>query len=214
MTIRCELVTCARLTLVAILTVSAVDTAVGFEGSGARTFELQRDLTTLRARVERTPRASSFDLQNLQRRVREQRAEDPRDPSLQKLSLELAHLRAKTDRAARRPAAATVPRWSSSLSTAAPIEKPAYPGRVDTLVVAPPSRPYLGRRVVAMQRSAAEIERLLERGDTTAAARLLEAIEADLATLQVIFGSVAAEDPNMVALEGQIRSLEHRLEAE
>ena len=63
-----------------------------------------------------------------------------------------------------------------------------------------------------MQRSAAEIERRLERGDTTAAARLLEAVEADLATLRAVFSSVVAEDPNMIALEGQIRALEHRLQ--
>jgi hypothetical protein len=35
-----------------------------------------------------------------------------------------------------------------------------------------------------------------------------------MATLQTVFGSVVAEDPNMVALQDQIRALEHRLEAD
>ena len=62
-----------------------------------------------------------------------------------------------------------------------------------------------------MQRSAAEIERRLDRGDTAAAARLLQAVESDVATLRAVFSNLVAEDPNMIALESQIRALEHRL---
>ena len=204
----------ARLILVAVLLGSPLGTAGGFEDSGARTFELQRDLRALRARVERAPRASSFDLQGLQRRLREQHTENPRDPRLEELALELDHLRAKADRAARRSAPAALLPSSLPLSTSAPIDKSRYLGAAHTSVVPPPARPYLGQRVVAIQRNAAEIERRLERGDTTAAARLLEAVAADLATLRAVFSSVVADDPNMIALEGQIRALEARLEAD
>ena len=65
-----------------------------------------------------------------------------------------------------------------------------------------------------MQKRTAEIERRLERGDTAAAARLFETVEADLATLRAVFSSLVAEDPNIIALEGQIRALEHRLQAD
>ena len=65
-----------------------------------------------------------------------------------------------------------------------------------------------------MQRSAAEIERRLDRGDTAAAARLLQAVELDVATLRAVFSNLVAEDPNMIALESQIRALEHRLEGD
>ena len=203
-----ELTGVAGLILVAVLIGSRLGTAGGFEDSGARTFELQRDLRTLRARVERTPRASSFDLQSLQRRVRAQRTEDPRDPRLQELALELARLRAQADRAARRSADAA-PR-----STSAQLDAPRYLDTAPTRDSAPPARPYLGQRVVTMQRSAAEIERRLDRGDTAAAARLLQAVESDVATLRAVFSNVVAEDPNMIALESQIRALEHRLEGD
>ena len=181
---------------------------MGLRTSGARTFELQRDLRTLRARVERAPRASSFDLQSLQRRVRAQRTEDPRDPRLQELALELARLRAQADRAARSSA---TPHRAALRRSSTP---PGYLDTAPTRDSAPPARPYLGQRVVTMQRSAAEIERRLDRGDTAAAARLLQAVESDVATLRAVFSNVVAEDPNMIALESQIRALEHRLEGD
>ena len=111
--------TCGRLVwmLVAVLTASPPGTAGGFTDSDARTFELQRDLRTLRARVERAPRAASFDLRNCQRRVRAQRTEDPRDSRLQELALELDQLRAKADRAARNSATASPRRTAAQLDT-------------------------------------------------------------------------------------------------
>jgi hypothetical protein len=202
------------LILVAVLMASAPGTPGGFERFDARTSELQRDLRTVRPRVERAPRASSFDLRNLQRHLRAQRIEDPRDPRLQELALELDRLRAQADRAARRSAAPGLRPTSSPRRASAPIDPRGYWEGAAAPAGATPTRPYLGQRVVAIQRTAAEIEERLERGDTTAAARLLEAVETDMATLQTVFGSVVAEDPNMVALEDQIRALEHRLEAD
>ena len=179
--------------------------------SGARRLELQRDLRSIRSQIERAPRASSFDLENLQRRLHEQRIDEPREPGLQELALELRHLRAKSDRVARRSSTAVLPRHSP-LSTPAPMEKPRYLGGAHTPAAAPPARSYFGQRVVTLQRSVAEIERRLAQGDTTGAARLLEAVEADLATLRGLFGSAVAADPNLSALEAQIRALKERLE--
>jgi hypothetical protein len=113
----------ARLVLVAVLIGVPLGAASGLDRSGARTFDLQRDLRTVRPQVERAPRASSFDLKKLQRRLHDRRIERPRDQRLQGLALELQHLRARADRGARRPSAAALPR-SSPLSAPAAVEKP------------------------------------------------------------------------------------------
>lgn len=198
----------ARLILLSVLMAAPLGTTSGFDRSGARTFELQRDLRTVRPQVERVPRASSFELKELQRRLHDRRIDNPRDPRLQGLGLELCELRAKAERAARRPAVADLPR-RSPLSVPAPIEKPRYLGGSHTAAL--PARPFFGQRVIALQRSVAEVERRLAQDDTAAAARLLEATAADLATLRGVSGSAAAEDPNLIALEGQIRALEEQL---
>jgi hypothetical protein len=197
-----------RLVVMAVLIAAPLGTTSAFDRSGARTFALERDLRTVRPQVERAPRASSFELKELQRRLHDRRIDDPRDPSLQGLGLELRQLRAKADRAVRRPAVADLPR-TSPLSAPAPIEKPRHLGGAHTAAL--PARPYFGQRVVTLQRSVAEIERRLAQGDTAAAARLLETAAADLATLRGVFGSAVAEDPNLIALEDQIRALEERL---
>jgi hypothetical protein len=200
----------ARVILVAVLIGSPFGAAGGF-GSDARTSELQRELRTLRARVERAPRAARFELEGLQRRLRGQRTENPRDPKLAELALELAQLRAEADRAARRSTAPGLGPESSPRRGVAPIDPSAYWQGAAAPAGSPPARPYLGQRMVALQRSAAEIGRRLERGDTAAAARLLEAVKADMATLQAVFSNLVAEDPNMIALESGIRTFEHRL---
>lgn len=202
--------TAVRLIVIAILAAAPLGAAGGLDRPGARTFELQRHLRALRAQVERAPHASSFDLKELQRRLHERRIDEAQAPGLQDLALELRHLRAKADRAARRPSAAALPR-SSPLSSPAPIEKPRYLGGAHTPAAAPPARPYSGQRVVALQRSVAEIERRLAQRDTAAAARLLEAAEADLATLRGLSDSAVAADPNLIALEDQITALKERL---
>jgi hypothetical protein len=200
----------ACLVLMNALIAARLGAASGLDRSGPRAFELERDLRTLRPRVECAPRASSFDLKELQRRLHDRRIEDPHDRRLQDLALELQHLRAKADRAARRPGIAVLSR-SPPLSSPAPIEKPRYLGGAHTPAAAPPARPYFGQRVVTLQRSVAEIERRLAQDDTAAAARLLETAEADLATLRGVFGTSVAADPNLIALEAQIRALEGEL---
>jgi hypothetical protein len=185
-------------------------TAGGFDDNGAGTSELQRELRTLRARVEHTPRAARFELENLQRRLRAQRIEAPRDPNLEELALELARLRAEADRAARRTAAPNLVPSSAPQRGSAPIER-GYWQEAAATAGSPPARPYLGQRMLAMQRSAAEIGRRLDRGETAAAARLLEAVKADVATLRAVFSTVVAEDPNLIALEREITAFEHRL---
>ena len=200
----------ARLILLSVLLAAPLGSAGGFDRARARTFELQRDLRAVRPQVERAPRASSFDLKELQRRLHDRRLDDPRDPRLQEFGLELRHLRAKADRAARGPRAAVLPR-TSPLSSPVPVQKPRYLGGAHTPAAAPPARPFVGQRVVALQRSVAELERRLAQRDTAGAARLLEAVEADLATFRAAFGRAAADDPNVLALEDQIRALKEQL---
>jgi len=200
----------ANLILLSVLIAAPLGAAGGLDRSGARTLELQRDVRALRPRVERAPRASSFALKELQRRLHDRQIDDPGDARLEALARELHHLRAKADRAAGRSSAAALPR-NSPLSAPAPIEKPRYLGGAHTPAAAPAARPYFGQRVVALQKSLAEIERRLAQGDTAAAARLLETAEADVATLRTAFSSAVADDPNLIALEGRIRALEEQL---
>lgn len=110
-----------RLLVVGALMASPLGVAGAFDRSGARTLELQRDLRTERPRVERAPRASSFDLKTLQRRLHDQQIETPRDPRLQDLEIETRRLRWRADRAARRSATAMRSR-SLPLTTPAPLE--------------------------------------------------------------------------------------------
>ena len=84
-------------------------------------------------------------------------------------------------------------------------------GGAHTPAAALPARSYFGQRVVALQRNVAAIEQRLVQGDTAAAARLLEATEADLATLRAVFSGAATDDPNVIALEGRIRALKEQL---
>lgn len=203
--------TAIGLLVVVALTASPLELAGALDPSGARSLELQRDLRSIRSRVERAPRASSSDLKNLRRRLDGQRGDDPRDAWLQELALEVRHLRATADRAARRPSAGALPR-KSPLSTPAPSEKPRSLGGAHAPSAAPPTRPSFGQRVVALQRSVAAIEQWLVQGDTAGAARLLEAVEADLATLRGLFDDAVAADPNLIALEAQIRALKERLD--
>ena len=136
----------------------------------------------MQSRVERAPRASSFELKELQRRLHEEQIEAPRDLRLHQLEIELRRLRAQADRNADRPSAAVRPR-TSPLAAHAPIQKPRYLGGAHT-PAATPARPYFGQRLVALQRTVPAIERGLEVGDTMTAARLLERAQVDLATLR------------------------------
>ena len=202
--------TVGRLLTIAVLSGSPLATASAIDRSDPRTLELQRDLRSVRSRVERAPRASSFELKELQRRLHDRQIEAPRDPRLHQLEIELRRLRAQADRNADRPSAAVLPR-TSPLAAHAPIEKPRYLGGAHTPAAATPARPYFGQRLVALQRTVAAIERGLEVGDTMTAARLLERAQVDLATLRRVFDDAVAGDPNLIALDEQIRALEERM---
>jgi hypothetical protein len=196
-----------RLVLAAALTGMPPQVASATDRSDLRTLELQRDLQVVRSRIERAPRASSFDLKELQRRLHDRQIERPRDARLQRLEIELRRLRAQADRNAERHRAAMLPRIPA-LAVQTPIEKPRYLGGAHTAAAAPSGRSYFGQRLVALQRAVAAIERELELGDTAAAARLLEQAQTDL---ERIFNDAVAGDPNLIALDERIRALEERL---
>jgi len=198
-----------RLILVGLL-VASPGAGSAFEGGG-RTFELQRDLRTVRPRVDREPRASASDLRNLERRLHEEQIDAPRDPRLFELEIEARRLRWRADRNARRPATADRPR-DSALATGAPMAKPRYLGGAHASVGAAPTASDFGRRVVALQRQIGQIEERLERADAAAAARLLEAAEADLAVLRGALSDAVANDPNLIALAARLAALKERVE--
>jgi hypothetical protein len=195
---------------IAVLSASPLTPANAIDRYDARVLEFERDLQSTRSRVERAPRRSSFDLETLQRRLHDLRIDAPRDTRVQTLQTELRRLRAKADRNADHPDAAMLPR-TSPLADPVPIEKPRYLGGAHTPTAATPARSYFGGRLVALQRTVGAIEHGLERGDTAAAARLLEAARSELATVRRVFDDALAEDPNLGALEDRVRRLEERL---
>jgi hypothetical protein len=201
-----------RLIALALLCAGPSGAAGALDRAGARTFELERDLRTVRPRVERAPRASAYDLERLQRRLHERRIEAPRDPRLQRLEIEARQLRWQADRAARRQTALGNPPRASALTARAPIEQPRHLGGAPT----PPGRRTvaldLGRRVVSIQQRIGAIEQRLDRGEVAAAARLLEGARAELAGLRGPSSDALADDPNLLALDLQLDALRQRLE--
>jgi hypothetical protein len=193
-----------------VLSASPLESASAIDRSDARVLEFERDLRSVRSRIERTPRASSFDLENLQRRLHDVRIDERRNPRVQELEIEVRRLRAKAERDAGRPGIAALPR-NSPLAAPAPIDKPRYLGGAHTPAAATPARSYFGGRLVALHRTVEAIERGLELGDTAAAARLLEAARSELATLRRVFDAAIADDPNLIALEQKIIELGQRL---
>jgi hypothetical protein len=197
--------------LLTVVVVSAclLPPARAIDRSDARVLELQRGLRVVSPRVQAAPSASSFDLENLQRRLHDLRIDAPRDPRVQELATELRRLHAHADRNADRPSAAVRPR-TSPLAAHAPIQKPRYLGGAHTAALTP-ARPYFGQRLVTLQRTVAAIERRLEVSDTMTAARLLERAQVDLATLRRVFDDAVAGNPNLIALDERIRALEERM---
>jgi hypothetical protein len=200
-----------RLILAAALITSAHG-AAAFDRAGVRTFELQRDLRTVRPRTLREPRASAFDLRNLERRLREVQLDAPRDPRLPSLELEARELRWQADRSARQAATAGDRPRSAALTAYAPIGKPAYPGGGHTLPGVMPAASDFGRRVIALQRQIGEIEERFRKNDDAGAGRLLAAAAAHLAALRGALGDTTADDPNLLALAAQLDALKARLE--
>ena len=195
--------------IVAALLIASPRAGSAFDGAGARTLELQRDLRSVRPRVDRAPRASAYELRNLERRLHDRQIDAPRDPRLPGLEIEARELRWQADRSARRRATAADLSRSAALTTGAPIAKPRYLGGAH----APPraAAADFGQRVVALQREVAAIGQQLTQGPI-AAARRLEAATAELAVLRGALSDAVADDPNLIALEGQLGALRQRLE--
>ena len=90
--------------------------------------------------------------------------------------------------------------------------KSRHLGGAHTSVGAPPTAPDFGRRVVALQRQIGQIAERLERADAAAAARSLEAAEADPAVLRGASSDAVANDPNLIALAARLAALKERVE--
>jgi hypothetical protein len=201
-----------RLIALALLSASPFGAVGALDRAGGLTFELQRDLRTVRPRVEREPRASAYDLERLQRRLHERRIEAPRDPRLQRLEIEARHLRWQADRAARRRATLGDPPRASALTVRAPIEQPRDSGGAHTSPDRRTAALDLGRRVVSIQQRIGAIGQRLDRGEVAAAAQLLERAGAELAGLRGASSDALVNDPNLLALDLQLGALRKRLE--
>ena len=83
-----------------VAALAAVAPAASHAGDlrGVRIEGLRSDLYGLRTRVERAPRASVYDLKQLQRRLAEQRVETPGDPRLDRLELQRRHAQWRAER--------------------------------------------------------------------------------------------------------------------
>jgi hypothetical protein len=178
--------------------------------SDVRTSGLQREVQILRPRTLREPGATAYDLKRVQRELHQQRIEAPRDPRLGEIEIATRQLRWRADRAARHAGTIELPR-TSALTGGAILENPRYLGGAHSPSAAPTGSD-IGRRVVALERQAATIERHLAAGELVAAARLLDGAEADLALLRGAVSDVIASDPNLVALDARLAALHRRLE--
>jgi hypothetical protein len=176
---------------------------------GARIEGLSGDLRGVRARVDEAPRASVYDLKRLQRRLAEQRADTPDEPRLERLDLQLRHERWRAERVLRA------------------VETAADRGRIeatrDRLAVPDELRPATdldirgsalpigtGKRFLFVQSGLRAARAALDRGRTGAAAAQLAQAEAGLRALEEAW----AGDPNLIALEAELRALEGRLAVE
>jgi hypothetical protein len=166
---------------------------------GARIESLRGDLQAVRARSLQAPRASVYDLKQLQRRLAEQRAETPGDPRLARLELQRRHDQWQAERVLRQGRGRALADASDRLAT------PAYLRAPTDLDLRGSALPIgTGKRFLFVQGGLRDARAALERGELTAAAGHLARAESDFGALQT---EASADDPNLVALAAEIAAL-------
>jgi len=176
---------------------------------GARIESLRGDLQSLRRRAERAPRASVFDLKQLQRRLAEQRVEARHDPRLDRLELQRRHAQWQAERALRQGRAAA--RRARLAEARDQLAVPAYlrgPTGPDIRGAALPIG--TGKLFLFIQNGLGEARAALDRGQPGVAAGHLQRAESGYRALR---DEARAEDPNLVALEAEISALRAQLAA-
>jgi hypothetical protein len=175
---------------------------------GVRIESLRSDLYGLRTRVERAPRASVYDLKQLQRRLAEQRVETPGDPRLGRLALQRRNEQWRAERILRQAAlAADRARLGAVRARLAPPDHLRAPTDLDIRGTALPIG--TGKRFLFVQTGLRDARASLEVGRPGAAAERLAQADAELRDLKTVW----ADDPNLIALEAEIAALKRRIAA-
>jgi len=171
---------------------------------GAQIEGLAGYLRGVRARLDEAPRASVYDLKQLQRRLSEQRVERPGDPRLDRLELKVRQERWRAERLLRQDARGRLEADGDLLAT------PDYLRAPTDLDLRGQGWPIgTGKRFLFVQSGLRAAGAALDRGRPEAAAAQLAEAEAGLHALEKAW----AGDPNLVALEAELSALESRLAA-
>jgi hypothetical protein len=196
------------LLVAAALVAMAPAASHGGDLRGVRIEGLRSDLYGLRGRVERAPRASVYDLKQLQRRLAEQRVETPRDPRLDRLELRRRQEQWRAERILRQAKlAADRAGLEAARGRLAPPDYLRAPTDLDILGTALPIG--TGKRFLIVQSGLRDARASLDRGRPEAAAERLARADAELRDLRKVW----ADDPNLIALEAESAALKQRIAA-
>ena len=193
------------LRLLMLMALIACPGATGRAGDlrGVRIESLRGDLQSVRRQVERAPRASVFELKQLQRRLAEQRALTPDDPRLERLELQRRHAQWQAERVLARARLGRAPRGGLDVP-----DQLRAPTDLDIRGTALPIG--TGKRFLFIQSGLRDAQAAIEQGRIAAAADRLAEAESGFRELQTLAG---AGDPNLVALEAEIAALKARVAA-
>lgn len=176
---------------------------------GTRIESLRGDLQSLRRRAERAPRASIFDLKQLQRRLAEQRVEAPDDPRLDRLELQRRHAQWQAERALRQGRAAA--RRARLGEARDQLAVPGYLRSATDLDLRGAALPIgTGKLFLFIQNGLGEARAALDRGQPGVAAGHLQRAESGY---RALCDEARPEDPNLIALEAEISALRAQLAA-
>jgi hypothetical protein len=177
---------------------------------GAGTEGLRSELRTLSTRIEREPRATAYDLEQLQRQLFEQRVDRPNDPGLGELELQLRHERWRADRVIEQRSTA----GEALRPDGQDLPTPAYLSiQLDADVHGEQVPIGTGKRLILLQSGLREARAQLDRGRIDAARERTARAEADLLELRSRLADVAPDDPNLIALEAEVTSIKERIDA-
>jgi hypothetical protein len=181
--------------------------ATDLRGAGAE--DLRWELRTLSPRIEGEPRATAYDLEQLQWRLFEQRVDRPNDPALGQLELQLRHERWRADR--------IIEQRNTARETLRPDRQGSpLPASLSTRLDADLRGKQVpigtGRRLIRIQSGLRDAAAELDRGRIAAARERTARAAADLLELRSGLADVATDDPNLVALEAELAAIKERID--
>jgi hypothetical protein len=197
----------SRIVTMMVAALVAVAPAASHAGDlrGVRIEGLRSDLYGLRTRLEQAPRATVYDLKQLQRRLSEQRVETPKDPRLDRLELQRRHEQWRAERILRQATLAAARAGLDPIrGQLAPADYLRAPTDLDIHGTALPVG--TGKRFLFIQSGLREVRASLDAGRPEVAAEQLAHADSELRDLKKVW----AGDPNLLALEAEIAALRKR----